>query len=115
MGSPCYVNSMYGSMFSQENISSHFQTTDTTNVNAFFNTGNIMLPSPEYGPKELNACTPFRNSQQPLQTQQEDTASMFYQAQMPTSLIKTEDVSLSIYPQNEYKPEVSVFIYMCAF
>uniref|UniRef100_A0A1D1XXX6 Putative sel1-like repeat-containing protein R815 n=1 Tax=Anthurium amnicola TaxID=1678845 RepID=A0A1D1XXX6_9ARAE len=101
MDNQCYI-------FSQENISSNFQATDTTNVNTLFSSENVMLPSPEYGPKELNAYISFRNSQQPLQTQQEDTASMLYPTQMSTStinLIKTEEVQLSIYPQNEYKPE----------
>ncbi|RGB37808.1 hypothetical protein C1646_665884 [Rhizophagus diaphanus] len=108
MGSQCYVNSECGSVFSQENISSsHFQAIDTTNVNTF-STG-IIYPSPVYEPKELNAYTPFKNSHQPLQIQQEDTASTLYPTQMSTStinLIKTEEeVSLSVYPQNEYKPE----------
>jgi hypothetical protein len=108
MGSQCYVNSESGSILSQENISSsHFQAIDT-NVNTF-STRSVIYPSPVYEPKELNDFISFKNSQQPLITQQEDTASTLYQTQMSTSinLIKTEEeVSLSIYPQNEYKPEV---------
>jgi len=102
MGSQCNVN-VYGSKFLQGNIPSGlpFQTNDTTNLNPFFDTGNVMLPSPEYGAKELNAYIPFRNPQQPLQTQQEDTP-MLYPTQMPINFIKQE---ISIYPQNEYKPE----------
>ncbi|GES96931.1 kinase-like domain-containing protein [Rhizophagus clarus] len=100
----CYVNSECGSIFSQENISSsHFHT----NVNTF-GTRSVMYPSPVYEPKELIAITTFKNSQQPLQIHQQDTASTLYSTQMSTSinLIKTEEeVSLSIYPQNEYKPE----------
>ncbi|CAG8474028.1 3489_t:CDS:2 [Funneliformis caledonium] len=103
MDNHCYVNPIYGPVFSQGNISSgHYQTIISTNPSSVYDTENVMLPSPEYGAKELNHYTP---------QQQEGATSMLYTTQIPSptnfginpgNFIKHE---ISICPQNEFKPE----------
>ncbi|CAI2162175.1 8455_t:CDS:2 [Funneliformis geosporum] len=103
MNNQRYVNSVYDPVFSQGNISSgHYQTIITANPSTFYDTENVMLPSPEYGAKELGDYT----HQQPL-TQQGDATSMLYASQIPSptnlgNFIKQE---VSICPRNEFKPE----------
>ncbi len=114
-----YANSIYGSVFPQGNISpDHFQNTIPSNTSTFFDTGNVMLPSPVYGAKELNAYV-HQQQQLQLQTQQEDTTSIIYTTQIPTSIndeINSENLikqEVSQDPQNEFKPKV--FIYLLLF